>query len=151
MQTTTQRTKSGRWTKSSHYDWSQQWGDLLQTLFPENHLAVAATCRIELRGKKAGRSENKQAYATAFYATMQSFGEIPAGFTGVQNRGNWIQTTNRDSLDAIMQAFGLSFDELIDVIGMPEKDESRTMALEDAVVGCDPSFAATAVAAVAVA
>lgn len=128
------------WTKKRHYEWSDEWGGLLSDLFPMNHTTVAATCRIELRGKFSLRGEGKKAYSTAFYALMQSYGEIPVGFTGVQTRGHWIQTTNRASIDTILQAFGLSFDELIDLVGMPEADESREIALHDAVVGCDADF-----------
>jgi hypothetical protein len=140
-----------RWTKTRHYEWAEQWGDLLDALFPQNHEAVAATCRVELRGKLSHRGEGKKAYATAYYAMMQSFGEIPAGFTGVQTRGNWIQTTNRESLDAIMSAFGLTFDDLLSVVGMPEDAESREVALHDIVVGCDAEFATKPAAAASVA
>lgn len=137
------------WTKARHYEWSDEWSDLLANLFPEHHHTVAATCRIELRGKLSNRSQGKTAYATAYYALMQSYGEIPVGFTGVQTRGYWIQTTNRESIDAIMGAFGLTFDQLIDIVGIPEDNESREIALHDAIVGCDAEFALQRVAEVA--
>ncbi len=140
-----------KWTQARHYDWADEWGGLLQSLFPTNHRAVAATCRVELRGKLSHRSKGKTAYATAYYALMQTFGEVPAGFTGVQRHGNWIQTTNKESLDAIMRAFGLTFDDLTEQIGMPEVDESREVALHDIVVGCDADFAIRPPAAAAVA
>jgi hypothetical protein len=130
-----------RWRYKRHWDWAKDWGSLLNNLFPaEACEAVAATLRIELRGPLALRGPGKRAYTTAFNAVMQSYGNVPPGLTGVQRRGNWIQTTSRASLDAILACFGIELQDVIDAFGMPAENESKEIDLHDAVCVIDPAY-----------
>jgi hypothetical protein len=133
-------TRKNAWRPAKHFHIGDAHADMLDCLSPCNAATAIATGKLELRGKHANRSEGKKGRAPAVYLWMQTFGEIPQGLhEPVQKNGNFIGLTSEVSVNFVLDHFGLTLDDVRDMVGEPGEHESKHVELFDILAArCEP-------------
>lgn len=125
------------WRPAKHFGMGEAHADMLDCLSRRNAVTAIATGKLELRGKHANRSKGKKGRAPAVYLWMQTFGETPQGLTeAVQTNGNFIGLTSEKSINFILDHFGISLDDVRDLVGEPSEFESKYVDLYDILASC---------------
>lgn len=137
--------------KRQDWKWAKQHASLFNGILPEHvREAAMATCRITLQGPKSVGKTAKN-WGRWIRMRMQTFGHAPTGIGTVQIMSNWIGTDSHDAVNAILECFELSLDDVFDRYGEPEQGQTRQLNLCELVTAIAPDFAATERESVAVA
>ncbi len=137
--------RKNAWRPGSHFRMGDTHADMLNCLSHDNAATAIATGKLELRGKHANRSEGKKGRGPAVYLWMQTMREEPQGICEpVQHNGNFIGLTSEASINYILDHFGVSLDDVRDLIGEPGEYESKHVDLYDVLASCSEVVKATA-------
>ncbi len=113
-----------------NYKFGQQVVPFMRKLLHEHVCQVAAaTAEIEINATKSITED----FGLGFVTRMQTFGEVPRGFSCAKFNESYIVANNKESCKMILAPFGLSIEDIIQFYGTPPDGEKYSVSLMDAV------------------